>query len=236
MKTVIYIAQKELHAYFASPIAYVVIAAFLAIVGFFFSLIVYITREASLAGVFANMGVILLFVAPALTMRLLAEEQKSGTIELLLTLPVRDWEVVVGKFLASLGVYAVMVGLTLYYPLLLVTLGNPDPGPIASAYLGVLLLGGAFLSIGLFTSALSRNQVVAALLGFGVMLILWLIDIAGSLFGPPVSDFVTYISMSGHYFDFLRGVIDTKDVAFYLSVVAASLFLSVQALQLRRWR
>jgi ABC-2 type transport system permease protein len=236
MKTVIYIAQKELHAYFASPIAYVVIAAFLAIMGFFFSLIVYITREASLAGVFANMGVILLFVAPALTMRLLAEEQKSGTIELLLTLPVRDWEVVVGKFLASLGVYAVMVGLTLYYPLLLVTLGNPDPGPIASAYLGVLLLGGAFLSIGLFTSALSRNQVVAALLGFGVMLILWLIDIAGSLFGPPVSDFVTYISMSGHYFDFLRGVIDTKDVAFYLSVVAASLFLSVQALQLRRWR
>jgi ABC-2 type transport system permease protein len=236
MKNMIFIAQKELHAYFASPMAYVVIAAFLAIMGFFFSLIVYITREASLGGVFANMGVILLFVAPALTMRLLAEEERSGTIELLLTLPVRDWEVVVGKFLASLAVYAVMVGLTLYYPLLLLKLGNPDAGPIVSAYLGVLLLGGAFLSIGLFASALSRNQVVAALVGFGAMLILWLIDIAGSLFGPPFSDFVTYISMSGHYFDFLRGVIDTKDVAFYLSVVAASLFLSVQVLQLRRWR
>jgi ABC-2 type transport system permease protein len=236
MRNMIFIAQKELHAYFASPMAYVVIAAFLAITGFFFSLIVYMTREASLGAVFANIAVILLFVAPALTMRLLAEEERSGTIELLLTLPVRDWEVVVGKFLASLAVYAVMVGLTLYYPLLLLKLGNPDRGPIVSTYLGVLLLGGAFLSIGLFASALSRNQVVAALVGFGAMLILWLVDVAGNLFGPPVSDFVTYISMSGHYFDFLRGVIDTKDVVFYLSIVAASLFLSVQVLQLGRWR
>lgn len=235
MRNMVYVAHRELRAYFASPIAYVVIAAFLAIMGFFFTLIVTFTQEASLAGVFGNMAVVLLFVSPALTMRLLAEELRSGTIELLLTLPVRDWQVVLGKFLASLAVYAVMLALTLYYPLLLMKLGNPDPGPIGSSYLGLLLLGGAFLSIGLFSSALSRNQAVAALVGFGAMLILWLIDVAGGLFGPPVSDFVTYISLSGHYFDFLRGVIDTKDVVFYLSVMAASLFLSVQALQLRRW-
>jgi ABC-2 type transport system permease protein len=235
MRNMIYVAHRELRAYFASPIAYVVIAAFLAIMGFFFTLIVTITQEASMAGVFGNVAVVLLFVSPALTMRLLAEEQRSGTIELLLTLPVRDWQVVLGKFLASLTVYAVMLALTLYYPALLMKLGNPDPGPIGSGYLGLLLLGGSFLSIGLFSSALSRNQAVAALVGFGAMLILWLIDVASGLFGPPVSDFVTYISLSGHYFDFLRGVIDTKDVVFYLSVMAASLFLSVQVLQLRRW-
>jgi ABC-2 type transport system permease protein len=235
MRNMVYVAHRELQAYFASPIAYVVIAAFLAITGFFFTLIVILTQEASMAGVFGNVAVVLLFVCPALTMRLLAEEQRSGTIELLLTLPVRDWQVVLGKFLASLAVYALMLALSLYNVVLLMKIGNPDPGPIASGYLGMLLLGGSFLSIGLFSSALSRNQAVAALVGFGAMLILWLIDIASSLFGPPVSDFVVYISLSGHYFDFLRGVIDTKDVVFYLSVMAASLFLSVQVLQLRRW-
>jgi len=236
MKNIAIIAQKELRAYFASPIAYVVIAAFLAMTGFFFWLIVSLSREASLRGVFANMAIILLFIAPALTMRLLAEEQRSGTIELLLTLPVRDWQVVLGKFLASLAVFALMLALTLYYPLLLVWLGNPDRGPIISGYIGLLLVGGAFLSIGVFTSSLSGNQVVAALLGFGAMLILWLIDIAGRLFGPPASDVVTYVSMSQHYFDFVRGIIDSKDVIFFLSVMAAFLFLSVQTLQLRRWR
>jgi len=236
MKNMIIIAQKELRAYFASSMAYVVIAAFLAITGFFFWLIVSLSREASLRGVFANMAITLLFVSPALTMRLLAEEQRSGTIELLLTLPVRDWQVVLGKFLASLAVFAVMLALTLYYPLVLLWLGNPDPGPIISGYIGLLLLGGAFLSVGLFTSSLSRNQVVGAVLGFGAMLILWLVDIAGRLLGPPVSDIVTYMSMSQHYFDFVRGIIDTKDVIFYLSVMAAFLLLSVQMLQLRRWR
>jgi len=236
MKNIAIIAQKELRAYFASPIAYAVIAAFLAMTGFFFWLIVSLSREASLRGVFANMAIILLFIAPALTMRLLAEEQRSGTIELLLTLPVRDWQVVLGKFLASLAVFALMLALTLYYPLLLVWLGNPDRGPIISGYIGLLLVGGAFLSIGVFTSSLSGNQVVAALLGFGAMLILWLIDIAGRLFGPPASDVVTYVSMSQHYFDFVRGIIDSKDVIFFLSVMAAFLFLSVQTLQLRRWR
>ena len=236
MKNMIVITQKELRAYFTTPVAYVVIAAFLAVMGFFFWLIVSLTREASLRGVFANMAVTLLFIAPALTMRLLAEEQRSGTIELLLTLPVRDWQVVVGKFLASLAVFAVMLGLTLYYPLLWLRLGNPDLGPIGSGYVGLLLLGGSCLSIGLFTSSLSRNQVVAALLGFGAMLILWVIDIAGGLLGSPVSDVVTYLSMSQHYFDFVRGIISTKDLTFYLAVMAAFLFLSVQVLQLRRWR
>ncbi len=236
MKNMILIAYKELRAYFASPIAYVVIAAFLAIMGFLFWLIVFLSQEASMRGVFSNMAVTLLFISPALTMRLLAEEQRSGTIELLLTLPVRDWQVVLGKFLASLAVVGVMVALTLYYPLLLIRLGDPDLGPITSGYLGMLLLAASFLAIGLFTSSLSRNQVVAALLAFGAMLILWLIDIAGRLFGAPVSDAVVYMSLSDHYFDFIRGVIDTRHIVYYLSVIAIFLFLATQVLQLRRWR
>ncbi len=236
MRNMTVIAQKELRAYFTTPVAYVVIAAFLALMGFFFWLIVSYTREASLRGVFANMAVTMVFIAPALTMRLLAEEQRSGTIELLLTLPVRDWQVVLGKFLASMTVFALMLGLTLYYPLLMLWLGNPDRGPIVSGYVGLFLLGGSCLSIGLFASSLSRNQVVAALVGFGAMLILWLIDVAGGLFGSPVSDVVVYMSMSQHYFDFVKGIISTKDVAFYLGLTSAFLFLSVQVLQLRRWR
>lgn len=236
MKNMIMIARKELRAYFASPIAYVVIGAFLAIMGVFFWWLVALGREASLRWVLQDMVFTLLFVAPALTMRLLAEEQQSGTIELLLTLPVRDWQVVLGKFLASLAVFGAMLGLTLYYPSILFVFGNPDPGAIIGGYVGLMLLGAAFLSIGLFTSSLTRNQVVAALLGFGVMLILWLIDIAGRLFGPPVSDVVAYLSLSEHYFDFVRGVIDTRDVTYYLSMIAAFLFLSVQTLQSRRWR
>ncbi len=237
MRNILSIAKRELGAYFASPIAYLVIAAFLAITGYLFSMIIYYWREATMLGVFGNMTTILLFVAPLLTMRLLSEEQRSGTIELLLTSPVRDGEVVVGKFLASLGLLAVMLGLTFYYPFVLeVFKGNPDFGPIVSGYIGILLLGGALLAVGLLTSSLTSNQIVAAVLGVALILVFWLCEALGDVTGPPLDGYLSFLSFSSHFSDFHKGVIDTKDVIYYLSVIVAFLFLATRSLETRRWR
>lgn len=233
---VLYIARRELGAYFASPIAYLVIAAFLAVTGYLFALITYYSREATLRYLFHNMTTLLLFMSPLLTMRLLAEEQRSGTIELLLTSPVRDWEVVIGKFLASLGLLVVTLICTLYYPIILnIFQANPDWGPMVSGYLGILLFGGATFSIGLFTSSLSRNQIVAAILGVGILLILWLLNAASSVAGPPLSQVISFLALSEHFLDFPKGVIDSKDVIYYLSVMAVGLFLATRTLETRRW-
>ena len=178
MHNTLAIAKRELVSYFTSPVAYVVTAAFLVIMGLLFGYVLAAPlqyRVASLSPVLGSVPVILLLVAPALTMRLLAEEQRSGTIELLLTAPVRDWEVVAGKFLASLALFLTMVALTLYYPLILMTFGNPDMGVLAASYIGVILIGASFLSLGLLASSLSQNQVVAAMISFGLILSLWLI-------------------------------------------------------------
>ena len=153
MRTALTIARRELSAYFASPIAYLVAAAFLVISGYLFSLILVSNQQATLEGLFFNINLIMLFVAPLLTMRLLADEQRSGTIELLLTAPVRDWEVVLGKFLAALALFGTILLCTLYYPLMLWRFGGkPDPGPMITGYLGLLLLAGAMLAIGTLAS------------------------------------------------------------------------------------
>lgn len=236
MRNTIAIAEKELKAYFASPIAYVVTAAFLAVMGYLFAVILGFGRQASLRFVFQNMSIILLLIAPALTMRLLAEEQRTGTIELLLTAPLRDVEVVLGKFLASLALLGVMLGLTLYYPLLLGLYGKPDWGPIATGYLGVLLLGAGCLAVGLFTSTLTQNQIIAAVLGMGLLLLLWVIGGAGQLVGGPVGDILRYLDIPNHFNDFTRGIVDSRDVIYYLSLSVSGLFLAVVSLQSRRWR
>lgn len=236
MRNTIAIAEKELKAYFASPIAYVVTAAFLAVLGYLFAVILGFGRQASLRFVFQNMSIILLLIAPALTMRLFAEEQRTGTIELLLTAPVRDVEVVLGKFLASLALLGVMLGLTLYYPFLLGIYGKPDWGPIATGYLGALLLGAGCLAVGLFTSSLTQNQIIAAVLGMGLLLLLWVIGGAGQLVGGPVGSILRYIDIPDHFNDFTRGIMDSRDVIYYLSLMVSGLFLSVVSLQSRRWR
>lgn len=236
MRNAFAIAKRELTAYFASPIAYVVTAAMLAIFGYFFSVVLFLSKQASLRQLFSSVTIILVFVMPLLTMRLLAEEHRSGTIELLLTSPVRDWEVVVGKFLAGFALYMLMLVPTLYYALVLEIFGNPDWGPIFTVYLGLLLMGGALLSLGTFTSALTSNQIVAAILGVGLILILWLIPAASQFVNPPLSTILTYMGLSSHFFDFTKGVIDTRDVVFYLSVIAGALFLTTRVLETRRWR
>jgi ABC-2 type transport system permease protein len=235
MNSVFAIAQRELKSYFASPVAYVVTALFLVMSGYLFSAILVQSQEASMRFIMQNLSVIFLFVMPFLTMRLLAEEQRTGTVEILLTNPVRDHEVVIGKFLGATIFFIVMLVFTLYYPFLLTTYGNPDRGPMMSGYLGLLLQGMAFLSVGLFASSLTQNQIIAAVLTFTVLLVLWLAEAASNILGAPMRDILRYLSITSHFQDFPRGVIDTAHIVYFLSIVVASLFLATLSLQTRRW-
>jgi ABC-2 type transport system permease protein len=236
MNGTIAIARRELGSYFSSPLAYVITAAFLVIAGYFFSVNVIFSRQATVRPLFQTMYTILLLMAPALTMRLLAEEQKSGTIELLLTTPVRELEVVLGKFIAGLLFFVVMLLLTLYYPLLLSIYGSPDVGGIVGGYLGAVLFSATIVSIGLLTSSLTQNQIVAAVLSFAILLILWVVDGLSSVFGGQIGDALSYLALYPHFNDMTRGAIDTKDIAYYLSVTAVALFLTWRSLEARRWR
>ncbi|MBI2321287.1 MAG: ABC transporter permease subunit [Chloroflexi bacterium] len=236
MQALLAIIEKELRTYFASPIAYVVTAAFLALTGLLFVQIVGLVRQADLRPLFSNIAIVFVLLGPVLTMRLLAEEARSGAIELLLTAPVRDATIIAGKFLAGLLMLVAMLVPTLYYPLLLGLFSTPDWGPVAAGYLGVLLLGSACLALGLFTSSLTENQIVAAVLGIGLLLTLWVVGGAADLFGGPAGALVRQLELPAHFFDFPRGVIDSRHVVFFASVTAAGLFLSYLALQSRRWR
>jgi ABC-2 type transport system permease protein len=233
--TALTIARRELGAYFVSPIAYIVMAAFLLISGYLFSVILITSQTASLEGLFFNINVILLFITPLITMRLLAEEQRSGTIEVLLTAPVRDWEVVLGKFLAALGLFGVMLLLTLVYPLTLFWVGgNPDTGPIISSYVGLLLLAAAMLSIGTLASAVTENQIVAAVLAFAILLLFWLIGAAANVITGAAEVFRA-LSLPDRYDDFIRGAINLEDVVYYLSITIAALFIATRILETRRY-
>jgi ABC-2 type transport system permease protein len=169
-------------------------------------------------------------------MRLLSREQDLGTIELLLTAPVRDGEVVAGKFLASFTFYLAMIVVTGFYPLVLVRFGNPDLGTIGAGYLGLALLGAAMLSIGVFTSSLTRNQVVAAVIGVVGCVGLWLLDALSPVFGRDVEKLISYMTPSGHYYTFMDGIIDTRDLVYYASFTFVFLFLASRVLESRRWQ
>lgn len=237
MRNTLFIAGKELRSYFVSPVAYIIVAFWLVATGFFFWRSVDITSEASLRNVFGVVTILLLLISPALTMRLLAEESRTGTLELLLTAPVRDWSVVLGKFLGALGLYVVMIALTIVYPILLVLLGgDPDWGPIWSGYIGLVFLGMAFLAVGLFASALTSNQMVSAVIAFVILLLLFVISQVAGGVAAGLSDFLTKLSLSDRFDPFQRGIIDLKDVIFFLSFTAVMLFLTVQVVEGRRYR
>lgn len=237
LRTTLAIAQRELKSYFVSPVAYVVTAFFLLVAGYLFSLILLQSNEATLRYLHSNLSVIWLFVTPFLTMRLLAEEQRTGTIELLLTNPVREFEVVLGKYLGAFLFLVFMLAFTLYYPALIYFLqGRPDVGPMAAGYLGILLQAGAFLAVGLLASSLTDNQMVSAVLSFAVLLVFWLADGAANNLGSPAREIFRYLSITQHFQDFPRGIIDTTHVVYFLSVVVACLLLTMLSLQTRRWR
>ena len=249
MTNMMTIGWKEIRVYFSSPIAYIIMTAFLVFTGLLFmDSIEGGFREASLRGFLSGetLGGLLgeaingtlpvLILGPVLTMRLLAEETKLGTIELLLTSPVRDFEVVLGKFLAALVMILILLALTLYYPLLLYLFANPDTGPIVSGYFGLVLVSAFFVSVGLFASSLTSNQLVSAFLGMVILLVFWFGDkFAGSVTGTTES-VLEFFSPRTHFTNFVRGIIDTESVIYLLALTAIFLFLAVRSLENRRWR
>jgi len=254
MSNALAIARKELKGYFASPIAYIVIGLYALMFGwFFYNLLLYFDRQsmqmAGLGGagamnvneqlirpVFLNTSVIFLFVLPMITMRTYAEEKRSGTIELLLTSPLTDLQIIAGKFLGAIGLYAAMLAVTVPHVALLFLLGDPEWIPIVITYLGMLLMGGCFISVGLFISSMTKNQIVAVMATFTVFLMLWVINWIASFAGPRTQDILNYLSITDHLDDFTRGVIDTKHLVYYLSFIVFGLYLTMRSVDAERWR
>ncbi|MEW6746985.1 MAG: Gldg family protein [Planctomycetota bacterium] len=234
MRNVCTLAAKEFRSTFRTPIAYVIIALFLAVMGwlFFYYHPFFQAGEASLRAFFGELPLVFLFFIPALTMRLWAEERKVGTIEILLTLPLRSWQVVLGKFLGALALIASMLALTFPLPVVVFYLGNPDPGPIIGGYLGAIFLGAAYAAIGLFASGLTENQIIAFLLGVVLGFFLFILDFAGlhELF-PSLAEVLERLSLRHHFQSIGRGVIDSRDILYYLSVIG--LFLVMNSCFLR---
>ena len=233
--------------------AYVVAAAFLAITGFFFVASVSDAfAEASIRGYLAGAIFFMIFMSPAITMRLIAEEQKLGTLELLLTSPLREFEIVIGKFLAAFVMTMIMVVLSLYFVIVLFVYGDPDIGPLLSGLLGLTLYAAATLSVGLFASALSSNQIVGLVVGSGMLTALTIIDFVSSRLSGLASQVLDAFQLgasfsvfdldsfgvaeSGHFADFARGIISLTDIAYYSSITAVFLLLTVLVLEARRWR
>jgi ABC-2 type transport system permease protein len=236
MTNILAVVEREVRSFFVSPIAWVITAVFIALWGFLFWGIIAQSREANLRPLLSNFSVTFLFIAPFLTMRLLAEEARTGTLELLLTQPLRDFELVIGKYLGALVFLLFLLGVTLYFPMLLEFLGNPDEGPMVGGYLGILLQGAAFLAIGLVASALTQNQIIAAAITFVMLLMLWLADLLSRGVSGPAQQLVQYISITKRFEDMPRGVIDTKDVLFFVCIIVACLFITTQIIGARRWR
>jgi ABC-2 type transport system permease protein len=253
MNNILAIANKELRSYFASPIAYIVLGFFALLYGWFYvTILSYFVQQSMQMNQFGpqsmninqqmirlllqNVTVLLLFVLPMITMRTYAEEKRSGTIELLLTSPLTDFQIIMGKFLGAMALYAVMLLITMVHIGLLFIYGKPEWKPIVSAYLGLFLMGGCFISAGLFISSLTKNQIVAVMATFAVFLFLWVINWIGSFSGPQVEKITSYLSIIEHFDDFAKGVIDTRHVVYYLSFITFGLFLTAKSVDSERWR
>lgn len=244
MRNIWVIAQKEYKQYFISPIAYVVAFAIMLIVGFiFYNVVVYAVLQQfapTVQVVISPLVTILLFTMPAITMRTLADESRNGTLEILLTAPVRDWEVVVGKWLGGVLFVLTILLLTWFFPIVLnqITMPGIDQGLLVSGYLGLFLLSSAFVAIGVMASSFFNNQIAAFFAAMGITLLLWMISYPADSMGPGgAADLLRYLGMSDHFFTtFYQGIIDLKDVVYYLSVIAVALFLGSISVETRRWR
>ncbi len=221
---------KETRALFTSSVAYVVLTAFLLIMGYSFSLTLFLTHTPSLVHVFFQIYVLFLLTVPVITMRTLAEERRQRTLELLLTAPVTEAQVVAAKYLASLGLIALMLALSSVYALLLGLFGTPEWGPIVSGYVGLLLLGAGLIGVGVFTSALAANQVVAALVSLSLFLLFWIIDQFGYLLPDPYNALVTNLSLSVHFKPFATGSVYLSDAGFFITMALLGNLLAVRAL------
>ena len=259
MRNVLAIVERELRAYFSSPVAYVVLTIFIFLSGLFFQAILSQILEYSMMQAMqgAQMGrgpapldmpgiisrqflqtleVIFLFMIPMITMALFSEEKRRGTMELLLTSPVTDLQVVFGKFLAAVSFFLILI-LTTWIPMaVLYIYGKPASGPIFTAYLGLILYGLSLLAIGMFISTLTENQIVAAIISFGTMMVLWLIDVVVRSAQGPTKDILSYLGILTHLDDFMKGVLATSHIIFYLSLMTFALFLTYRSIESLRWR
>ena len=242
MRNIAAIAGKELRSYFASPIAYILIGFFLLPFAVFFYLYLdnFVKQSLQMAQfggamninqqviryVLQNASVIILFIMPMITMRTYSEEKRSGTIELLLTSPVTDVEIILGKFFGALGLYIAI----------LFVYGNPEWRPLAVAYLGLLLMGAAFVSIGLLISSTTNNQIVAGVVTFIVFLLFWIVGWFADSAGPTIGPITSWLSITEHFDDFSKGIIDTRHVLYYLSLITFGLFLTAKSVDTERWR
>ncbi|MFZ3278743.1 MAG: ABC transporter permease [Candidatus Sulfotelmatobacter sp.] len=254
MRNVWIICRKELHSYFVSPVAYILLTMFGVIFGFFFwnalGIFVIEGMEMQMRGqtfpmdlneqiirpLLSNAGVIGLFFIPMITMRLFAEEKRTGTIELLATSPIRDLEIIVGKWLAALVLYSCMLLFTALNFAFLFKYGNPDWKPLAIGYLGLLLQAGALLAIGTFISTLTKNQIIAGAATFGVELLLWVVGWVGEYETATWAHVLSYLSITSHFDSFSRGVLDSKDAVFYLAAIFLGLFFTARSMESLRWR
>ena len=237
------IAKREFNMYFASPVAYVVAFGLLLILGlFFYADFTFASSSGSAPDASGTTGLfvfLMLIFTPALTMRLMAEEQRTGTIELLLTAPLREWELVTGKWLAAFGFVSVLIVLTGIYAFILNRFVVPglDLGALAASYLGLFLIVAAFLAVGLFVSSLFSNQIAAFFGIIAALLLLWIIGVPVQNATGPVATFVNYLEFRNHYYqNFASGVVDLSDVVFFVSVVVLFLFLAARTVESRRWR
>jgi ABC-2 type transport system permease protein len=252
VRNILAIADKELRSYFASPIAYILIGFFLLPFGVFFYLYLdlFVKKSMEMAQyggpvnvnqqvirlVLQNASVIILFIMPMITMRTYAEEKRSGSIELLLTSPITDMEIILGKFFGALGVYTAMLSVTLLYMAILFVYGNPEWRPLVAGYLGLLLMGGAFVALGLMISSTTNNQIVAGVVTFVVFLLFWIIGWFADSAGPTVGAITRWLSITEHFDDFSKGIIDTKHVLYYLTLITFGLFLTAKSVDSERWR
>ena len=231
MRQAMFIFQKEFRSYFVSPIAYIVIAIFLLVTGWFFFATFFLFDQASLRNFFSLLPVIFSFIIPAITMRLVSEELNIGSYEILLTMPVTFNDVIFGKFLAAVFFVGAMLIPTIAYPLTVALLGQLDWGPVVGGYIGAILLGAAFSAIGLFASALTRNQIIAFITAMAVCFILTLID--KMLFFLPRSllGILAYLGADFHFQNISKGIIDSRDVIYFLSVCFIGLYAAHLALK-----
>lgn len=229
------IYKRELKSYFLSPLAYVLMGFFLLISGYFFATFVLSSQYAIMFPILGNMIFVFMFISPILTMKLLSEEMKNGTDQLLMTSPLSVTDMVLGKFLASLTVFVLALVITFIYPLYLKIYSSPDFGPILTGYIGMLLIGASFLAIGLFGSSLSENQLISGVISFSLLLIFWIIDWLGNIFQGAIKVIVQNLSLLQRFNNFQNGILSLNDTIFYLSVIIFFIFLTIIIVDKRRW-
>ncbi len=257
MKNAFTIAGKELRSYFVSPIAYVVLTGFLLLGGwFFFNLLARFNfllsiysamrnpeaqtrlnlNDFVIAPLLHNLSVVLVILVPVITMRSFAEEKRSGTYELLMTSPLSITEIVAGKFLGSVAFLLIMIGLTAIYPIILMAYGNPELGVVLGGYLGLLLLATAFVAVGVLTSSFTENQIIAAVSCLVSLLLLYIIAWPADNAGETVGALLRYVSLTEHFAQMVKGIIDSKDLVYFATVIVLALFLTHRSVESIRWR